>query len=375
MSALRAAYEAGWLTAGQQTWLDLSAIARPGSVQESLLTGMLGIRSNLPVVEIVAYLLYAVPMLLVVLWPPRRTPSRQTLGRILVGTGAASVVVALVLAALTPAPAERITGSQGPIDVRGTTTASLDVVTGQSGAGSAVSGSVEVTLTGDATAAGLTAISGTPATTVSGTSTLTTTGHQELSAGSESGSATVSATVLSGSPISAPVDAAAAGLPTTLTAAELSVLNGGRLPVGLRSGQAGQSFDVRYVDGLTPELRVDAATGVVLGVQVRWLRTIRVTVPDRGEVAAGTVSDATMTATANAAAAGVATVAGIAADNNLHQVLGEVIPGLLLVFAAVLLAFGLPKLRRPRQVRSDPAAKPGPAPDLVKVAPTGRPGG
>ena len=174
MSALRAAYEAGWLTAGQQTWLDLSAIARPGSVQESLLTGMLGIRSNLPVVEIVAYLLYALPMLLVVLWPPRRTPSRQTLGRILVGTGAASVVVALVLAALTPAPAERITGSQGPIDVRGTTTASLDVVTGQSGAGSAVSGSVEVTLTGDATAAGLTAISGTPATTVSGTSTLTT---------------------------------------------------------------------------------------------------------------------------------------------------------------------------------------------------------
>ena len=30
MSTLRAAYEAGWLTVGQQTWLDLSAIARPG---------------------------------------------------------------------------------------------------------------------------------------------------------------------------------------------------------------------------------------------------------------------------------------------------------------------------------------------------------
>src|ERR1700712_5329807 len=83
MSTLRAAYEAGWLTVGQQTWLDLSAIARPGSVQESLLTGMLGIRSSLPVVEVVAYLLYAIPMLLVVLWPPRRTPSRQNLGRIL----------------------------------------------------------------------------------------------------------------------------------------------------------------------------------------------------------------------------------------------------------------------------------------------------
>ena len=86
MSTLRAAYEAGWLTIGQQTLLDLSAIARPGSVQESLLTGMLGIRSSLPVVEVVAYVLYAVPMLLVVLWPPRRTPSTRTIGKILVGS-------------------------------------------------------------------------------------------------------------------------------------------------------------------------------------------------------------------------------------------------------------------------------------------------
>src|SRR6476620_11586189 len=77
MSTLRAAYEAGWLTVGQQTFLDLSAIARPGSVQESLLTGMLGIRSSLPVLEVIAYLLYAIPMLAVVLWPPKRTPSRQ----------------------------------------------------------------------------------------------------------------------------------------------------------------------------------------------------------------------------------------------------------------------------------------------------------
>ena len=39
---LRAAYEAGWMTIGQQHPLDLTAIARPGSVQASLLTGVLG---------------------------------------------------------------------------------------------------------------------------------------------------------------------------------------------------------------------------------------------------------------------------------------------------------------------------------------------
>ncbi len=102
MSTLRAAYEAGWLTAGQQQALDLSAIARPGSVQESLLTGMLGIRSSLPVVEVVAYLLYAVPMLLVVLWPPRRTPARRALGAILVASAAAALVVAGLLVARWP---------------------------------------------------------------------------------------------------------------------------------------------------------------------------------------------------------------------------------------------------------------------------------
>ena len=94
VSTLRAAYEAGWLTIGQQTALDLSAIARPGSVQESLLTGMLGIRSSLPVVEVVAYLLYAVPMLR---WCSGRRSARRPgarLGAILVGTAAAALAVA-----------------------------------------------------------------------------------------------------------------------------------------------------------------------------------------------------------------------------------------------------------------------------------------
>jgi high-affinity iron transporter len=114
MSTMRSAYEAGWLTVGQQTFLDLSAIARPGSVQESLPTGMLGIRSSLPVVEVVAYLLYAVPMLLVAAWPPRRTPSRQNLGRILTGTAATALVAAAVLAVFGPASPAPVRGACRP---------------------------------------------------------------------------------------------------------------------------------------------------------------------------------------------------------------------------------------------------------------------
>ena len=120
MSTLRGAYEAGWLTVGQQTVLDLSAIARPGSVQESLLTGMLGIRSNLPLVEVIAYALYAVPMLLVVLWPPSRTPARPVLGRLLVATAAAALVIAGLLAAFAPAAPATITATQGPFALQST---------------------------------------------------------------------------------------------------------------------------------------------------------------------------------------------------------------------------------------------------------------
>ena len=42
MSALRAAHEAGWITVGQQPAANLTWLAEPGTVQSSLLTGVLG---------------------------------------------------------------------------------------------------------------------------------------------------------------------------------------------------------------------------------------------------------------------------------------------------------------------------------------------
>ncbi len=103
MSTLRAAYEAGLLVVGQQHALSLTVIARPGTVQESLLTGVLGIRSSMPVIEVVAYFLYLVPMLAVVLWPAERALSSRQLGRVLLGSAAAALVFAAGLIALAPA--------------------------------------------------------------------------------------------------------------------------------------------------------------------------------------------------------------------------------------------------------------------------------
>jgi high-affinity iron transporter len=71
VSALHTAHEAGWLDVGQAQAVDLSWLVVPGSWTASLLTGMLGLRPSTTVVEAAGYLLYAVPMLLVLLWPQR----------------------------------------------------------------------------------------------------------------------------------------------------------------------------------------------------------------------------------------------------------------------------------------------------------------
>ncbi len=72
MSAAHTASEAGWLTVGQHQAADLSWLVRPGTPLSSLVTGVLGIQPQPSVAEVLAYLVYLVPMLLVACWPARR---------------------------------------------------------------------------------------------------------------------------------------------------------------------------------------------------------------------------------------------------------------------------------------------------------------
>ena len=337
MSTLRAAYEAGWLTVGQQQALDLTALARPGSVQESLLTGMLGIRSTLPVVEVIAYLLYAVPMLLVVLWPPKRTPAPRALGKILLGSAAAALVVAGGLALAAPSvPAPR-TDVQGPFTLVE--------------AGGSATGTATVQAAFDALGGGS---AGTPATlsvqvggvSTSGSSVLTATGHAAVVLANGT---SVTATTFAGTPLSSTPDPAAAGLSTTLTADQLAALNGGRLPVGIRSGTSGTTYTASYTDTVTPTVTADAESGIVVGVDVRLVRTVQVAVADRAPVQVGAIGDTTLSTPPAALAPALAQVAEFEHSRDINQVVGRVIPGLLVAFALVLLAFGLPKLlARPR---------------------------
>jgi FTR1 family protein len=90
-SALHTAAEAGWVVGGQSQALDLSAIIRPGTVWESLITGILGIHAQPTVIEVVGWLLYAIPMLAIVLAPDSVRP------RVRASVAGAAVVAAPVV--------------------------------------------------------------------------------------------------------------------------------------------------------------------------------------------------------------------------------------------------------------------------------------
>jgi high-affinity iron transporter len=80
-TAVHTAHEAGWLGGLQGQAIDLTWLVQPGTISGSLLTGMLGLQPSPTVGEVLAYVLYAVPMALYVLWPdrlrPRRAPVRS----------------------------------------------------------------------------------------------------------------------------------------------------------------------------------------------------------------------------------------------------------------------------------------------------------
>jgi high-affinity iron transporter len=78
-TSAHAAHEAGWLNALQGEALDLTWLVQPGTVSGSLLTGMLGLQPRPTEIEVLLYLVFAIPVGLYVIWPDRWRPSRYLL--------------------------------------------------------------------------------------------------------------------------------------------------------------------------------------------------------------------------------------------------------------------------------------------------------
>ena len=114
LSTLRTAHEAGLIDVGQRQVFELSAWLPARSIRGVLVTGMFGIPSDPRLIEVLGWLLYAVPVLAVFLWPRALTPSPGARRRVLVVGAAALTAAALVLSLVVPS------GAATPTTVRAT---------------------------------------------------------------------------------------------------------------------------------------------------------------------------------------------------------------------------------------------------------------
>src|SRR3954470_10934635 len=237
VNALHTAHEAGWLDSGQGRTIDLSWLVQPGTVQASLLTGMLGIQSHPVVIEVLGWLVYLVPVGLYVAWPPGRAVPARALARAAAIGAVVAGVAAVLFATLAPGrPGTRpaITDGRSSAEVL---QASPDGVLVRTQAQRPVSGE-----RGEPT-------------------------DFRLAPAGSGRHAGVSTEIYRGT-----VPASAAGRPGSLPAAEVARLNGGRLPIGIG---AATSYPVSYRDALTLTVWIDHRTERI--VDLAWSERVTAT--------------------------------------------------------------------------------------------------
>jgi high-affinity iron transporter len=237
-SAVHSAHEAGWITFGQQLAFDLTWLVERGSVQSSLLTGLLGLQPEPTAVEVAAWLLFLVPVLTFVLWPARRQFPRRAFiaGSAVVAVGAA--VSALVLVATQPAEPD----VAAPVELV-TPAGALRVVFDGEGDGSAATAALSGAALGDGAEPLAVSLS---------------------NPGTEDRAGRPAVAFVTAQPVMTPLDGGTA----VASLRDVAELNGGRLPLGVNADT--DPGDITVVTSLRREVTVwtDAATGVVLDAEV-----------------------------------------------------------------------------------------------------------
>lgn len=114
VSALRTAHEAGWLNAGQQRTLDLHWLAPVGSIRSAVFTGVLGIPADPRLIEVLGWFVFVIPMTLIVFWPAAHRPSAIQ-GAWLKLAAAGTCAVAAIAAFLAAPSATLATAQQVPV--------------------------------------------------------------------------------------------------------------------------------------------------------------------------------------------------------------------------------------------------------------------
>jgi high-affinity iron transporter len=325
VNAVHTAHEAGWLNVGQDQFADLSSIVRPGSVQSSLLTGMLGIQERPTVIEFVAWLVYLVPVGLYVGWPPGRGLARAAQRRVYAAVAAVGLAGGVLLLVLAPDTAT------APPTKLGAQTVAVLSHNGDTATVAIASGADQPQQL-QAHRGGAQQFDGLPAVNYTATTTRTTQGD------------------------------AADGRPASLTLGEVAKANGGRLPLG--AAPSGTDFStpvaISYQDVTTYTIAVEPSTNRVLSLQ----RTVQEQTVATLAVGATQVGQASRTATAapvaDVAAAVRAARTAMSRDTR-HQAMTAVAIGFIVCgTSALLLLLGT----RPRRT-GHPAKSVTPSAELA----------
>jgi high-affinity iron transporter len=328
VNALHTAHEAGWLDAGQGRTVDLSWLVKPGTVQASLLTGMLGIQSHPVVIEVLGWLVYLIPVGCYVAWPPGKAVPARALARVAAGTAVVLAATAAVLAIVAPArPASGPTTAAGGVSAR-VVDRSAEGVTLRTEAQAPVAGTIGAPATFRLAPLG---------------------GADRAGLATETFQATLPSSAVIGRPAKVP-------------AGELARLNGGRLPIGLGATSA---YPVAYRSARTLTVWVEPRTDRV--IDLAWSERITASL----RTSAGAQALPVPVAQARSALPAPA-VAGAAAraraahatldDRSLLQALawGAGVGAALSLLAAAGLALA-GRRRRPAEAVSGPVGSPAEA--------------
>ena len=99
-NAVHTAHEASWWNSMLGQAADLSAVVKPGSVRYAIFNGMFGIQPKPTWGEALVWFLYAVPMTIYVLVPPKPKAREAAVGKTATRAAAGAAVVAMVVALL-----------------------------------------------------------------------------------------------------------------------------------------------------------------------------------------------------------------------------------------------------------------------------------
>ncbi|NMO54564.1 iron permease [Actinoplanes sp. TBRC 11911] len=216
ITTLRTAHEAGWLSAGQQSTVNLSWLVAPGTVQSALITGVLGIPADPRLIEVLGWFAYLIPVAAFVYWPRAYRPQGRAAVRLQLGMSAAFAVVAIVLAIAVPGGRPDAPGEVAALVPDAAAAAAPDAGTLRLSAGGS-------TLLVSATGSPTQSLALPPAQA-----------RADLHDGIDSSTWTVDAT------------ATAVPAPSTISIAQLTALAGGHLPVGLNPQQHPGPFTARW---------------------------------------------------------------------------------------------------------------------------------